>query len=306
MADNSLQERYRDALAKLSAQLQEDRYVLAAIIGGSLSYDQVWERSDLDLFVITTDDLKAPKMVSLSADGINTHAMVYPRSKFKAGIQSAVRSSFFHSMFSKSTLLFSKDETLAELYNEINHVGKRDREMQTLSRLHGVLYALTKGEKWFRVKRDWNYTFFFLMKGMDDLAAVEVIRQGEIPTREVIAQALKLNPEFFGRVYTGLIEGPKNEETMGVAIEAIRGYVLDRREMFNPVLEYLSEAGGARSATEISHYFEHNWGFKGADFVCEWLADEDLIHKVSTPVRLVEKSKVTLEEVAYYYEDCAG
>lgn len=62
-------------------------------------------------------------------------------------------------------------------------------------------------------------------------------------------------------MYTGLIEAPKTEETMGAAIEAIRGYVLDRREMFNPVLEYLSEAGGARSATEISHYFEHNWGF---------------------------------------------
>jgi hypothetical protein len=36
--------RYESALAKLMDQVKEDRHILAAILGGSLAHDQVWER----------------------------------------------------------------------------------------------------------------------------------------------------------------------------------------------------------------------------------------------------------------------
>ena len=34
----------------------------------------------------------------------------------------------------------------------------------------------------------------------------------------------------------------------------------------------------------------------------EWLADKGVIQKVSTPLRLTEKSRATVEEAAYYYD----
>jgi hypothetical protein len=40
--------------------------------------------------------------------------------------------------------------------------------------------------------------------------------------------------------------------------------------------------------------------FLGA--VYEWLADHDIIEKLSSPVRLTRKSRVTVEEPAYYYD----
>jgi hypothetical protein len=43
-------------------------------------------------------------------------------------------------------------------------------------------------------------------------------------------------------------------------------------------------------------------GINGLDSAYEWLADQEIIQKLSTPVRLTEKSRVDVEEAAYYYE----
>ena len=39
------------ALDALVPQLQGDRTILAALLGGSLSHDRVWEKSDIDLLL---------------------------------------------------------------------------------------------------------------------------------------------------------------------------------------------------------------------------------------------------------------
>src|SRR6266581_1286178 len=52
---------YNEALESLVAKLKQDRYVLAAILYGSLSHDQVWEKSDIDLMIVGREEKKAGK-----------------------------------------------------------------------------------------------------------------------------------------------------------------------------------------------------------------------------------------------------
>lgn len=296
-----VQERYRAALDDLVAQIQRDHTILAAILCGSLSYDEVWEKSDIDLLLVCTEDLKKPKDLSLFADGINVHAILQSRSAFKAKMQGLVGSSFLHSLLSKSTLLFSRDESLEDLYHDIHRIGARDRKIQLLNAATFVLPTLQKAEKWLHVKKDVHYSFLWILKAVEALARVEVIRQGEITTREVLQQALRHNPEFFGAVYTDLITAPKTAEAMEAALAAINGYLMDRLEVFQPLLDYLDEAHGIRSTTEISHYFSNQMDLESAGFACEWLAEQGIIDKVGAPVRLTTKSRVEVEESAYFY-----
>src|SRR5438046_1438906 len=72
--------RFNAALDVLVEQIKGDRTVLAAILCGSLSHDAVWEKSDIDLALITSDDKKPDKAdVALYADGVNVHAFLMPR-----------------------------------------------------------------------------------------------------------------------------------------------------------------------------------------------------------------------------------
>ena len=67
--------------------------------------------------------------------------------------------------------------------------------------------------------------------------------------REVIPQAMKLNPAFFKTVYTDLLNAKKTRKSVQAALDAIDGYLAERAAtLFAPLLEHLREVGEARSA----------------------------------------------------------
>jgi hypothetical protein len=73
--------------------------------------------------------------------------------------------------------------------------------------------------------------------------------------------------------------------------------------LFQPILDYLAEQGAARSATEIETHFKNQMNLEGVTTACEWLADNEVIAKVSSPTRLFKKGHVQFEEMAFYCEE---
>src|SRR5882757_6092481 len=112
----SIQKKFTDALNDLVAQVKQDRSILAAILCGSLSHDTVWEKSDIDLALITIDDKKiSVSHLALNANGINVHAFLMPRSEFRKTVEGTLRNGFMHSLLAKGRLLYTHDETISGL-----------------------------------------------------------------------------------------------------------------------------------------------------------------------------------------------
>lgn len=294
-----MRERYERAVESLLEKLKDDRLVLAAILCGSLAHDEVWEKSDIDLTLVVSDDLKEQRGYVLVEDDINVHAWLVSRSRFKALVHGSVQGSFLNSLLSKGKVLFSRDESLEELFATLGHLGGHDREIAMLRTVIPIFPYLDKAEKWLYAKHDPLYCFFWIMKLVDSVASLEILHAGEIPGREVVQQAKRHNPDLIRSLYDDLIEGPKTDEAMKSALKTVRRHLMDRQEAFAPVLSYLSECGGLRSASEIAHYFKRQTGTEGVEMALEWLAAEGLVQKMSTPVRLMEKSRVAVEEAAF-------
>src|SRR5918993_2619498 len=143
MEDTSVRQDFTVALDALVEQVRDDRSVLAAILCGSLSHDTVWSRSDIDLVLVTIDDRKvASNSVSLYADGVNVHAMLLPRAEFRRTVEGSFRNSFMHSFLSKGRLLYTHDETIADLFSRLHHLGDRDRQLQLLRTMTAALPAI--------------------------------------------------------------------------------------------------------------------------------------------------------------------
>jgi hypothetical protein len=133
---------------------------------------------------------------------------------------------------------------------------------------------------------------------------VEVIGEGLVADREVIPQALALNPAFFTTVYTDLLNAQKTPERVEAALESVDAYVAARApDLFGPIIDHLREAGEARSATEIEDHFARHFDVKGVTTACEYLADRQIVGKASVPVRLTKKSNIQLQELAFVYHD---
>ena len=302
--DSDVKARYQEALDQFTEKVERDTHILAAILFGSLSYDEVWEQSDIDMYLVSADEKLRRSGFSLVENDINIHVVIYPRQQFKKMLEGSLQSSFFHASFAKSTLLFSRDETIREYYEDRNRLGSRDRGIQLMKAASWVMPILAKAEKFYHVKRDMRYAFLWIMNVVEGLARVETLYNSEVVQREVIHQALEFNPEFFNAIYTDLIDGAKNEDTLGKALAAIDDYLMDRvGEIYKPLLDFLTEEQGACTNTEITARFTKIAQAGEISMACEWLADRDVIEKMSAPVRLTKNSQVSMEEAAYYYDE---
>jgi uncharacterized protein len=303
MEIGSVRRKFTEALEALIGQVKEDRSVLAALLCGSLSHDTVWARSDIDLVLITADDKKADRSdVALYADGVNVHAALIPRAEFRKAAEGSARSSFMHSFLSKGRLIYTHDPTIADLWALLAERGERDARMQLLRAATASLPAIDKAHKWFVTRGDLDYTALWVLASATPLAQIEVIGAGLLADREVIPQAMQLNPAFFKVVYADLLNTRKTRKNVQAALDAVDGYIADRTSaLFGPLVDHLREVGEARSCTEIEGYFKRNFDVNGVTTACEYLADRGIIGKASTPVQLTRKSNLRVQELAFFY-----
>lgn len=308
MTDAAMQRKFSEALDALVGQVQQDRSVLAAILCGSLSHDRVWAKSDIDLLLVTIDDKKVEEgHRALYADGVNVHAMLMPRASFRKLVEGAVQQSFMHSFITKGRLLYTHDESIADLFATLEaaragKIGEHDTELQLLGAATCALGPIDKAHKWFLTRGDLEYSTLYILYAATDLAKIEVLEARMLVDREVIPQALALNPSFFKTIYVDLLNNRKTAKAVQAALDAIDRYLAERApKLFAAVLEHLREAGDTRSATDLDHHFSRTYGISWVSNACEYLADLGLIGKAGATIQLTKKSNATVQELAFFH-----
>jgi len=303
MGDVTIEQKFRAALDTLVEQVKQDRSVLAALLCGSLSHDRVWEKSDIDLALITIDDRKADSRgVALWADGLNVHAFLMPRAEFRQLVEGSIQHSFMHSLLARGRLLYTHDASIAHLCARLASIGERDTQVQLLNAATHALAPFYKARKWLVTRDDPDYAALWILFTAGPLARIEVMSHGLLADREVIPQALGLNPDFFTTIYVDMLNQRKTRAGVQAALDAIDAWLADRStRLFAPVLDYLRDIGEARSCTEIENHFERNMNVGGVTGACEYLADRGLIGKASIPVQLTRRSNIEVQELAFFH-----
>jgi predicted nucleotidyltransferase len=298
----TVHQKFSAALNDLVEQIKDDRSILAAILCGSLSHDTVWAKSDIDLVLVTIDDKKVDAGdIALYADGVNVHALLMPRTKFRETVEGSVTNSIMHSFLAKGRLLYTHDPSIAQLCSHLTAIGDRDTQFQLLGAATNALACIHKAHKWFVTRADLDYTALWVLYAATPLAQIEIISRGLLADREVVPQAAALNPEFFAVIYTEMLNAKKTTRAVHAALDAIDAYVAERTELlFAPIVEYLDEAGEARSASEIETHFSRQFNVSGVTTACEYLADQRRIGKASIAARLTPRSNADVQELAFF------
>ena len=302
MDQAAVRERFDAALDSLVGQMKPDRSILAAILCGSLSHDTVWSKSDIDLVLVTIDDRNIKSAdLALNADGINVHAILVPRIEFRKIVEGSLHNSFVHSLLAKGRLLYTHDETIADLCGGLHRIGERDTAIRLLHAAMGALGPVDKAHKWFVTRGDLDYTALWILYAATPLAQIEVIGRRLLADREVIPQAAALNPAFFKTIYTDLLGREKTRAAVEQALAAAEGYVAERAPaIFAPILEHLAEVGEIRSCRELDDHFKRHFDVGSVTTACEYLADRGLLGKASAPARLTRRSNVDVQELAFF------
>lgn len=297
---------YKEALQSFVEKARQDDQIIAVILLGSLSYDQVWEKSDIDMKLIVQDQKLVRTHMCFTENDIPINASIQTRDEFKRWVEKSVASSFNHSYLLRGTLLYTKDKSLEDYFANIRYIGERDRQLQLLQLGCHVLGMLAKAEKWCFVKNDAAYSAFWILKMVDALAQIEVIRHGEVPMRECVQQAKTFNPDFIRDVYDDLIGGPVDMEKVRTALDRIAAFIQQREmEMFRPILDYLKQEQDARSISEMSDKLGTIIRLDAGllEMACSWLVERGYLLQIPIQIKATPKSRIYLDEPGYLLQD---
>lgn len=300
---DSIQQKFNAALEELVAEVKRDKSILAAVLCGSLSHDAVWAKSDIDLLLITVDDKKTESSgVALYANGVNVHALLMSRTQFRRIAEGALRNSFMHSFITKGRVLYTHDDTISAMWARLQQIGERDTKIQLLRAGIQALAPVDKAHKWLITRGDLEYTALWILYAATALARIEILSARRLMDREVIPQAMQLNPAFFKIVYADLLNTKKTSKNVQAALDAIEAYLAKRAPaLFGLILGHLREAGDTRSASDLEAHFSRNFEVEGVIIACEYLSDRGLISKVSSPIQLTKQSNISVQEMAFVY-----
>lgn len=291
--------RFQAATDSFVDKVKSDPNVVAVIICGSLAYDQVWEKSDIDMTLVVRDIMLKNNSYCIIEDDITINVSLVVRSNFKRYLDGIHGGSIMHSYFSRGRMVYSTDNSLNEYYEEFKKVGYDDMAMTVFLIACELVHCYDKCLKWLTVKNDPMYAQFYLLKAAEVIARMEVCLSGESPSREAIIKAYALNPSLITPYYQGAMSHHYSSVEVLNAIYEIDRYLEQHLDIIKkPVLEYMSDQE-IKTITMITKYFCTESHFIVGIF--DYLADKGVIYKISQTIRITPKSKPAVEEIAYQY-----
>jgi hypothetical protein len=306
--------RFQSALDQLIERIAEDRYVLAVVLVGSLSAETIWHRESLWLWIIEADGVtrRLPSDGNderifrvLVENGINVHAEVIPRSRFKKMVEGASRTAFSCNFFAERKIVYSKDPSIESWFKKANSLAVKDQERELLTFSTWTIHAVRHARKRLEIKGDLELAAQETLGAAHSVAHTEIIRRGQVWEQDVIYKAIDGNPALFQVIYLDVLAKRKNRRVLTAALDAIDGY-LDKhyRAHLKPLLAYLKKQNRVVPLSEMSDYFAfsqlHPWHLESA---CEWLERRGLLQKLSAPFKLTKRSLERIEEPAYMLDD---
>lgn len=299
MQQAELKECFNAAVDSFVSKVKDDPNVIAVIVCGSVAYDVVWEKSDIDMTVVVRDQTLKNTSYSIIEDGILINVALVVRSDFKRWLEKSIGGSFSQSYFSKGKIVYTTDDSLYEYYEDMKAIGRDDIALSAFYLGCELVGIYEKCQKWLIARKDPLYAQYFLLKAAETIARMELCLNGEPSSRESIQKALKLNPEVITPFYQDAMSHHFSEEEVSRAIEKIDRYMEQRLDILKrPVIEFMSDEQ-IKTSTLISKHFHAESHFIIGIF--DYLAEKGVIEKVSQTIRITPKSKLAVEEIGFLY-----
>lgn len=295
--DPSVRARFEAALEAFVERVRPDPHVLAVIVGGSLAYDVVWEKSDIDMTVVVRDQMLKTDGYCLVEDGIVLSVGISTRSEFVRSLARQAGGSFGQSYMANARVAYATDESLVEQFEAARKIGADDLALSMFIQANMLVSDRDKCRKWLTVRDDPAYAQLYLLKAAERIADMELCLRGLPASRASLRKALALSPETLAPFYPAALTHRFTEGEILSALDGIDAY-LDRHLdlILKPAAAVLAD-GEIRTCTLLAKHFHLDSHFIVGIF--EWLADKGVIERAAQTIRITPKGRQGFEELGY-------
>lgn len=296
MNDNII--RYQAAFNNVIHRLKSNESVLAVMVFGSMVTGDLWEESDIDLFVVVDEDIKVEKIYT-QEDDVPIHVKIIDKKNLNKVYEFDLRGGKAHRIFASSRLVFSKDRSISSWYDRGRYYPDVDRERWNLVYLGDIYKYIGVCKKY--LKNKGIYTAYSdAVQLIEAFSKLYVNFSGYMISKDVIKMATSLDDNFKIIVDNLFFNKDNVEESINKLIEYINLYLNENiRNITSLLLNYMKERDTFLSSEDISK----DGLFKSYSISMEdtllYLYYKNIIKKQSRKLKN-KNDELFLEENVYY------
>lgn len=242
----------QNAFQSIVMALRKNKNVLAVFTFGSIVSGDVWEESDIDLFVIY-DDTEYSKVRDIysESNGVPVHTKLLDKEAFLKLYKKEGDRGFVRNLLTSSKLVYSKDDNISNIYNNSRYsLNNTEEGKWNLVYLGALLKNLGICKKY--IENGGKVTAYeLLIRVLNDYSKLLLNLNGYTVTKDSLTMAVNLNDNFT-KIIEELFNSEVTQETMEKVIDYINNFI-DENIMIasNTLIKFLEEKGEFVSSYEI-------------------------------------------------------
>ena len=290
---------YQKSSEKLINILKINKKVLAIFAFGSIISGDLWEESDIDLFVVYKDTFEDVRDIYSEILDIPVHMKVLNKERFLELYKSDGKKGSIRNLLVSSKIIFSSDEEIESVFNKAKYSLDKYRETWNLLYLGNIIKDLRVTKKY--LQNDSIFTSYeVLIRVLDSFAKLYLNLNGYTVSKDAVKMATNLNNNF-SAIVENLFNNKCTNENIKNTVDYIENFLDENiNEAAKLLLDYLYEKNTDLSSYEIRNSDE----FKEFDIKIEDILKElykrKLIIKNSKSLDLSSNEKLISENVYSY------
>ena len=281
-------------------QINKNKKVVALFTFGSIVSGDVWEESDIDLFLIYEDGFEKIRDVYSEVREVPVHTKILNKNSFLELYKNDGKKGFAKKLLCNSKLVFSRDNEISSAYNNSRYTMPSHTEVWNLVYLGKLLKDIGISKKYLQ-NGGLKTSYEVLIRTLDSFSKLLINLNGYTVTKDSLVMATNLSNNF-REVVDKLFMEPINEKTIKDTINYIESF-LDGNivRASSALIDYLCGQYEYMNSHEIRSYD----AFKEFDIkmenILKELAKRNVISKKSRAL-YDEEGNLILDENVYAHK----
>lgn len=291
---------YQKAYKGIIEDLRVNENVIGVTVFGSLITGDLWEHSDIDMFVILDKMDVSKKDFFGNKYGIDVHMRILSKENFINFKDNYTGGSSIHRKLISSKLVIGKDKEIVNRYNELKILNDVEKDKWSLAYLGNLLSSLGQCKKALQ-NRNLYGAFYSAMKLGDSYSKLYLNLNNYLLNSDPLSVAINLDNNFKYKIDKIVKEHKEEsiEELIDFVEEFLRNHIVESTTI---LIEYLKEKNEVLDSSYLLNCSEFSGMKIDMEKILKELSRRGIIKSLLREHESSEGNKL-IEELVYYYEE---
>ncbi len=249
---------YQNAYKEITEILKKNNNILSIFIFGSMVSGDLWEESNIDLFVIYKEDFEEIRDIYSEVSDIPIHIKLMSKELFKKYYNEAGKREVIKNSLISSKIIYSIDDDITDLYQKMIYTIDSDKGRLNLVYLGGFLKEIGICKKY--ISKGNIYTAYeLLLRALNNFSMLFLSINGYTVSKDSLTMACNLN-DVLNKKVENLLYKEVNDVTIKELLDYMEDYLeYNIEKASKDLIEFIKNENRALSSYDIkvNPYFKN-------------------------------------------------